>query len=334
MTADLQPAPYAGLPSAYRGRTVLDSSVDAFGRAHWLLRDSAGPADLYDAVIVTVDDGRSNETHLGSLHARFPVVDALPEGGFVVADRRRRKGIDQVQVFDAPGRPSWSFTVGDAIEHLLADESGNLWVGYFDEGVGSDPLCDPGLRCWSSTGAPLWQYHQPPEAGWFLDCYALNVDRRAIWAYPYTDFPLLEVRHGRPVRMRTTPVRGAKGVVVHGSRVALYGGYDDRHDRLVLGDLTDSKVEPVEESRLLRPDGNRSDGYRRIVCRGPASTSRSNPPRSGPCSTSPVSDRAARTPGWSRPSSSPGTAPPSPCRSGSGHGSGTSRRPPRRPRPR
>jgi hypothetical protein len=269
MTADRRLVPYARLPRAYRDRTVLDSSVDVFGRAHWLLRDSPGPDDLYDAVMVTVGAGDPDETHLGSLRARFPVVDALPDGGFVVADRRRSKGVDQVQVFDALGRASAGFSVGDAIGHLLADESGDLWVGYFDEGVGSDPLCDPGLRRWSSVGAPVWQYHQPPEAGWFLDCYALNVDRRATWAYPYTDFPLLEVREGRPTRIRTTPVRGAKGVLVHGGRVALYGGYGDEHDRLVLGELTESTVEPVLETRLLRPDGSRSDGHRRVVCRGP-----------------------------------------------------------------
>ncbi|MDT7841514.1 hypothetical protein [Streptomyces justiciae] len=268
MTTEPRLAPYARLPRAYHVRDVLHSTVDAFGRAHWLLRDSARRGDVYDALVLTVEDGRNRTTRLRSVHARFPRVDALPDGGFVVADARRQDGVDQVQVFGSSGHPSCAFDVGDAIEHLLTDETGDLWVGHFDEGVGSDPLCDPGLRCWSSVGEPLWHYHQPPEAGWFLDCYALNVDRRCTWAYPYTDFPLLEVRNRRRARIRTTPVRGAKGVMVDGPRVALYGGYADDHDRLLLGTLTESAIEPVEETRLLRADGARS-GRRRVVCRGP-----------------------------------------------------------------
>lgn len=260
--------PYARLPRAYHGRSVLHSTVDAFGRAHWLLRGSPRPAEVYDAVVVTVEDGSAYETQLSAVQPRFPRIDALPDGGFVVADARRRDGTEQVQIFDALGRPSWSFAVGDAIEHLLTDESGNLWVGYFDEGVFDDPLSEPVVRCWSSTGTPVWQYSALPGLGWFLECYALNVDRRAVWACPYPDFPLLEVRDGRQIQARTTPVGGASGVVVCGDRVAIYGGYADEHDRIVHGELTASAVEPVTESRLLRPDGSRSGGRRRVVCRG------------------------------------------------------------------
>ncbi|MCX5329997.1 MULTISPECIES: hypothetical protein [unclassified Streptomyces] len=57
-----------------------------------------------------------------------------------------------------------------------------------------------------------------PAAGFVLD-----VDRRATWAYPYRDFPLLEIRDGRPVRVRTSPVRYAHGVLVHGEHVAFFG---------------------------------------------------------------------------------------------------------------
>lgn len=268
MAADRRLAPYARLPRAHHGRTVLHSTVDAFGRAHWLLRGTPVLADLYDAVVVTVDGDGSEETHLSSVRARFPLIDALPDGGFVVADARSRSDADQVQVFDALGRPTWGFTVGDAVEHLLTDESGDLWVGHFDEGVMTDPLSEPGVRRWSSTGTPVWQYGPPPGADWCLCCYALNVDRRATWVYPYLDFPLVEVRDGRPARVRSTPVGGASGVAVHGERVAFYGGYAEDGDRLVLGKLTDSAVESEEEARVLRPDGSRSEGTRRVVSRG------------------------------------------------------------------
>lgn len=175
--------PYATLPREYRDRSVLDSAVDAFGRAHWLLDDTVrSPIGPYDAVVVTVGDGRPYTTQLSSVRARFPMIDALPDGGFVIADARRHRGDgEQVQVFGPPGRASCAFAVGDGIEHFLTDEAGTLWVGYFDEGIIYDPLSAPGLRSWSSAGVPLTQ----GAAGPILDCYALNVDRRAVWACPH-----------------------------------------------------------------------------------------------------------------------------------------------------
>lgn len=55
-----------------------------------------------------------------------------------------REGAGRVQVFDAPGPPSAAFTVGDAVEHLLTDASGDPWAGHFDEGVCQDPPSEPG----------------------------------------------------------------------------------------------------------------------------------------------------------------------------------------------
>ncbi|MEU0083235.1 hypothetical protein [Streptomyces sp. NPDC006274] len=108
--------PYARLPRhAHAGQRILHSTVDAFGRAHWLLT-GADPGDgPYDASAVTVDDGRVEETRLSAVTARYPLLDALPDGGFVVADARRLSGADHVQVFDPLGRTSRTFAVGDGM---------------------------------------------------------------------------------------------------------------------------------------------------------------------------------------------------------------------------
>ncbi|MFF7259241.1 hypothetical protein ACFZCL_02960 [Streptomyces sp. NPDC008159] len=266
-------APYARLPRAYRDLHLLHSTVDAFGRAHWLLRTPAETPGPYDAVVVTVDDGASYATGLSSVSARHPRIDALPDGGFVVADARSGTGDEQVQVFDALGRPSWTFRVGDAIEHLLTDESGDLWIGYFDEGVfGDDPLSAAGARRWSATGEALWAYSPPPGGDWIADCYALNVDRRVAWVYPYTayaGFPLVEVRHDPPLHLRTTRVEGASGVAVAGERALFFGGYRKDRDRLVVASLGESTVDVVTTTRLTRADGTPLDGRRRVVSRGP-----------------------------------------------------------------
>ncbi|AVH55267.1 MULTISPECIES: hypothetical protein [Streptomyces] len=275
MTPDRPATPlaaFARLPRPYRDRHIVRSTVDAFGRAHWLLTD--GPPESrgkepYDTVVVTVGDGRPQETHLSPVQGKFPRFDALPDGGFVVAETRSGVHEEHAQVFDALGRLSWTFRVGDGIEHLLADEAGDLWVGYFDEGVyGDDELSWPGLRRWSHTGEPLWAYHPEDGGGTISDCYALNVSGRSAWACAYTDFSLLEIGPDRGVRPHANQVRGANGLAVHDGRVTFFGGYVNDHDRLVIGELTDTGVTAVAERRLVRPDGT-GLGPRRLVCRGP-----------------------------------------------------------------
>ena len=225
--------------------------------------------DPYDAVVVTVGDGSVSETHLLAVLARFPALEPLPDGGFVVAGRRSRTDEQHVQLFDAFGRGIAAFRVGDAIEHLQADEAGELWVEYFDEGIyDDDPLSRPGLRCWTSTGEALWTFGPVPGAGEISACYALNIHGRTAWAYPYAGFPLLEIHRDRSIRVRRAGVHGARGLAVHGDHLVFFGGYEDERDRIVECRLTAETVEPVAEGRLVLPDGS-ALGRRQVVSRGP-----------------------------------------------------------------
>ncbi|WP_237330325.1 hypothetical protein [Streptomyces sp. BA2] len=267
--------PYARLPRRFHDRHIAHSTVDAFGQAHWLLTarepgPGRGAMKPYDAVVVTVDaDGRDHTTELSAVRARFPQVDALPDGGFVVADARSRKSEQHVQIFDALGRESWAFRAGDAVEHLLADRAGRLWVGYFDEGVfGDDELSHPGLRCWNANGEPLWVYEASKGTSEIYDCYALNVTDEAVWVCAYGDFSLLEVRPGRAVRQRANDLAGARALAVHKGRATFFGGYGDEHDRLVDAELRHEEVRPYASGRLVGPGGERL-GPRRAVSRGP-----------------------------------------------------------------
>lgn len=272
-TAETRLAPFARLPRCYAGSRVVHSTVDADGRAHWLL--TVGTADPsgtgpYDAVVVTVDGGDVSETHLSAVLPWGRRLEALPDGGFVVAAGRARPDEGHVQLFDALGRCRRTFRLGDGIAHLLADEVGDLWVGYFDEGVyGDDALSASGLRRFSSSGEPLWAYRPVADSGWISDCYALNVTGRTAWACPYTDFPLLEIRAGDGVRVWKNPVHGAAGLAVCGDRVAFLGGYRERHGLLTECRLTETAVEVVAERLLLRPDGGALARRRSVVSRGP-----------------------------------------------------------------
>ncbi|MFC8900210.1 hypothetical protein [Streptomyces cinereoruber] len=176
-------------------------------------------------------------------HVLTSTVDAFDAAHWLLAERAPEPGGDL-----------------HSIEHLLVDEAGDLWVGHFDE----NPL---GIRRWSATGRIRWASGDVPGAGWIMDCYALNVSGTSAWACPYTDFPLLEIRPGEPVRVRANTVRGAKAVAVHGGRVAFFGGYAGERDRIAYGELTESSVEPTDVALLTRADGG-ALGRRRVVARG------------------------------------------------------------------
>ncbi|MFI2780177.1 hypothetical protein [Streptomyces sp. ALB3] len=258
--------PYAHLPRTHHDRHVLTSTVDVFGVAHWLLADRAPQPGRdvlpIDALVVSIHPGGNVElTELSALRARWPHLDRMPDGGFVVAASRapRYQDAEQVQVFDTLGRETLSFSVGDAIEHLLVDEAGHIWVGHFDE----NPA---GIRRWSPTGHIDWTSDGAGIPGLF-DCYALNVSGTTAWACPYTDFPLVEIRPDRPVQVWANRVRGAKAVAVHDERVAFYGGYGEELDRLAHGELTETSVEPTDVGLLTLPDGP-LPGRRRVVGRG------------------------------------------------------------------
>ncbi|MEU3654126.1 hypothetical protein AB0E67_15095 [Streptomyces sp. NPDC032161] len=260
--------PYARLPRAYARLPLFHSTVDARGHVHWLLGERApgnGTDDPYDAVVVTAADGRVYETRLSAVRPRRPMLDVLPDGGFVLADARSRPGEQQAQVFDALGRPSWAFRLGDAIEHLMADASGELWVGHFDEGVyGDDPLSHPGLRRWGSTGEPLWAFRPGPGLMDMSDCVALNVDGTTAWACPHTRHPLVEVRSDGRVRVRPTGMSRVWALALHGDSVMFLHG----DDGLTRGRITETAVEPEPgTARLVRSDGVPLARFT-TICRG------------------------------------------------------------------
>ncbi|MFF8970925.1 hypothetical protein [Streptomyces sp. NPDC014995] len=260
-------APYARLPRTYRDLHIRHSTIDVYGRAHWLLTQhpvDSRRRDPYDAVVVTVEDGSAYATELSAVLPGCRLLEALPDGGFVLAAGRSARDEEHVQVFDALGRSTWTFRVGDGISHFLADEAGDLWVGYFDEGIyGGDELSVPGLRRWSSTGEPLWAFRRLPEMDDGIDdCYALNVSGRVAWACHYPRFPLLEIHADQRVRVWRNPVRSPSALAVHGDRVVFL------NHLLVDCRLTDGTVEVVAEGPLRRADGG-ALGRRRVVSRGP-----------------------------------------------------------------
>lgn len=204
----------------------------------------------------------------------FPEIGRLPSGDFVVVGSRCQwlgPGPEQnALVVGADGSVVRRGCIGDGIEHLQVADDGTIWAGYFDEGVfgnygwgnpGPAPLGAAGIVAWSpTTFEKVWEL-DTPDYRMIADCYALNVGPEAVWACPYTDFPVIRIAGGRTDVFPTgDDIGGAGDMISSGDRVGLLGAYRDPA-RLVIGSVASG--EWVEEQRLsLTTEGSR------VRCRG------------------------------------------------------------------
>ena len=78
-------------------------------------------------------------TPIADLALAHITVQPMPGGKFLVAGARcrwRRDGPDRNGVlYDADGQVVAEGVLGDGIGHVLATSDGQVWIGYFDEGI-------------------------------------------------------------------------------------------------------------------------------------------------------------------------------------------------------
>jgi len=184
-------------------------------------------------------------TRIAGLALAHVTVQPMPGGTFLVAGARcrwRRGGPDRNGVlYDADGQVVSEGVLGDGIRHVLATGSGQVWIGYFDEGIygnygwgqadTDEPVGASGIVRFSPGLAPAWHYPRYTEVGpWdaISDCYALNVDDQCAWACYDSDFPVVCIRDDAVTGWHNE-IKGASALAVAGSRVALFGGYGPDH---------------------------------------------------------------------------------------------------------
>ncbi len=271
--------PHALLPRQYDHQKVLATTVDAWGRALWLIcpdaelrpssygRPSPQPRNCpYDALLVIDSGGAVREQSLRGMSLRVTHLDALPNGRFVVQGHSAA-GDQNAQIYGRDGRRRRSFTMGRAVEYLMTDRRHHVWSAYFDEGVYIDPVSAAGLVRWDSGGNHQWGY-TPAEGVEYIDTvYAFNVDDGVAWANYYPTFPLLEVRTNGETRLRRTPVVAPAGMAVHGEHITMLGG-DRQPDRLHRCRLTEHAALLIEEACLTLPNGAPLKRYARPIGRG------------------------------------------------------------------
>jgi hypothetical protein len=199
-------------------------------------------------------------------------VDAqpMPDGGVLLVGARARwrpDGPDQNGlVFDANGDLVVKATLGDGIEHVQATTTGEIWVGYFDEGVygnfgwggpdGPEPFGSCGLIRFGKDLTVAWTFaaQEDGPAGAISDCYALNVKDQAVWACYYTGFPLVRVSNDA-VAGWNNATSGSTALITNGTTLALVGWYRDDYDLVTGGLLDEREFNTSMRSRLVLPNG-------------------------------------------------------------------------------
>jgi hypothetical protein len=223
-------------------------------------------------------------TPIADLVLAHITVQPMPEGRFVVAGARcrwRPDGPDRNAVlYGADGQVISAHVLGDGIAHVLATSTGQVWAGYFDEGIygnygwgraeSEEPVGAYGIVRFSPGLEPAWHYPTYTEVGpWdaVSDCYALNVDDTSAWACYYSDFPVVRIRDGAVTGWHND-IKGASALAVAGSRVALFGGYGPDHDRLAVTALDAGRARPDGEYRIVLPDGKPLAPGTQVIGRG------------------------------------------------------------------
>jgi hypothetical protein len=202
---------------------------------------------------------------LPTVTATFPIVQTLPAGEVLVVATRCQRQQDgkhdlNARVYRRDGSLSAEFCLGDGIEHVQTDDAGNIWAGYFDEGVfgnfgwgsaeGAQPIGRAGLVRFDRHGHKSWEYRPPESLDSICDCYALNVTSQGVWACYYTDFPLVRISAEGTVEWWETSLSGVTQIAISGSNLLAFGGYSDNRTDCQLLRLTPGLAETVADVRL------------------------------------------------------------------------------------
>lgn len=158
---------------------------------------------------------------------------------------------------DSSGREGERWYLGDGIEHCQSDAAGNIWVGYFDEGVyGHQALGQQGLVKFDQGGQPQFQFQR--DAGGFpaiSDCYALNVTgQEEAWTCYYTDFPLVRIRNNKAeLILDQAPAEGSGAMTLDriGRNCALWSDYE----KSSLAHIVDLETRAYRKVPLTTADG-------------------------------------------------------------------------------
>jgi hypothetical protein len=127
-----------------------------------------------------------------------------------------------------PDIPRRTLDLGDASKHLQTTPEGQIWVGYFDEGVDGGGIGTEGLVCFDSNGTSIFKYAEfakQHDLPFIDDCYTLNVVGAAVWVSYYSKFPLVFLKNFKLERAWDS-LGANRAIAVRGDRLVIFPAHD------------------------------------------------------------------------------------------------------------
>lgn len=202
---------------------------------------------------------------------RDPHVQPTPEGRLLIVDGNSRRGSDggaeeNAVVFDAAGRASEGFVVGDGVEDVQLSSDGSVWVSYSNSGVSGDygswgwgrisqelwidPVGYPGLVRFGLDGTSLLEFMPPRGFLAVSDCFALNAWRDCAWISYHPGFPIVRVHRSAASRAWASDLGPVTSLAVAADRVLLHQRIQGRSDRAWLATLDGGSLARIERLDL------------------------------------------------------------------------------------
>jgi hypothetical protein len=192
---------------------------------------------------------------ISSVKKSFRHIQRLKDGWLLADSRAKDENVQNATIFDDYGTSIISFHLGDGIENLQVSESGDIWVGYFDEGVYGHTIGGSGLSCFNSKGEQVFDFSNfswgKKDIPLIDDCYALNVvSNDEIYCYYYSDFPLLNLKNMKDYRVfNKLKIQGSKAFAVWRDHILFGPTYNnDKIYSYSLRDKSTIAFKPVNEN--------------------------------------------------------------------------------------
>ena len=211
-------------------------------------------------------------------------VQPMPGNRFLIAGARCRwhpDGPDRNAVlYDARGQVLSEHVLGDGLAQVQASSTGEIWAGYFDEGIYGNygwsehdtqlPIGRYGIMQFSPDLEPAWHPDYDAIRPWGVidECSALNVSDTGTWLSYDADYPVVRIQDGTVTGWHND-VKGIRALAVVGSRVTLFGGGRADRDRLAIAELTGDRARLDCEYRIVLADGQSLEPGIEVIGRGP-----------------------------------------------------------------
>jgi hypothetical protein len=254
------------------------SPIDYREEAHGASFAKINPDQPEDFVILRIGETNISRHDIFKQQWNYHYVQPLPNDEMLlVCARSRYRTHDDydlnAKVFSLDGELQREFLLGDGIRDVQVTSSGQIWVGYSDEGVFGNfgwnkPVGSSGLIQWDKFGKKTYQFSPPAGLRSICDCYVLNVvSNTETWCYYYDEFALVQIRDGQSKDHWACPISGSSGFLIWRDFVLFQGGYDD-HDLYHLAQLDNgNQMRSLATYRFTDEKGN-SLKSRQIETRG------------------------------------------------------------------